>query len=308
MIALPVAGQHPTKTMINAGPSGAGWSSIEAAIRCERLFYFQRIHRRAIASGDAAATEPTPPAFPLVRGAIGHVGLAHEYARRNAKKFNIDPETYYTRDEAMTIAAESWGMKAKCVDGTSVEEILEEHARPTVTDYFNYRDSEREHLPVVGIECLDEMLLPNGKLITQRMDLVTYDTGKYFIYDHKFSTETHMAKLVSRYSLSGQFLLMQLLGAKRYGREFGGLRLNILIANQGLKAEARFKRFAPEPSPAALAEFPAVAAARRDRIDSLKGQPMSAYLPALNEMICVNNYEGRCSAYQLCQWGTGGAQ
>lgn len=662
MTALPIAGQKQAKILINAGPSAAGWSSIEAAIRCERLFYFQRVYKREIAPGDPAATEPKPAAFPLVRGAIGHVGLAHEYARRNAKRFNLDPESYYTRDEAMTISAESWGMKTQCVDGTTVEEILEEHARPAVTDYFTYRDGERENLPVVGIECLDEMPLPNGKVITQRMDLVTFDNGRYYIYDHKclaagtmietetgpveistlvgktfktatrvqdgtlqwcsakaiaskprpiyevtagglhsrpgenhpfltkrgyveaknlraddwlataghlperpdapvsdalikisaawladgsftnkivrwdkqdldcvfslrdaldelalpYSTrvskeslhqvsggeelasalesvgmkrgdcaptksipigltalssrqaalflahiwaggsaacigttrsvrlvygsqsfalafgisrmltqigvastisassvlykgerlpyfyvvivgkqsklkfteavlsisprhranltslllaldaqgkqtgptrnlvldggvfwrqlevtptmcgveptfdievddpghnfvadgfvthncvsETHMPKLIARYSLSGQFLLMQHLGSRRYGAQFGGVRLNILVCQQGMKLEARFKRFSPEPSPFAMQEFPAVAAARRDRIDALRGQPMSAYLPALNEMICVNNYEGRCSHYQICQWGTQGAQ
>jgi hypothetical protein len=256
-------------------------------IRCERLYYLLRVAPQARSQS----------ADPLVRGSIGHTGLAHEYARRAAVRAGLDPEAYYTRDEGMALVAAQFG---------EVGERLLPIAQAAVNAYFDHYDSKKENLEVVAIEAPVAAELTTGKRITQRLDLVIRDTnGRVWLYDHKFSSIDPTAqKTVDRYTLSGQFLLMQLFGQSLYGSLYGGVRVNMIGCLDG-NSRFTFRRFSPEPAPAALASFPRMVAARRERMAQLAavGDP-EAYLPAFSEQICVTAY-GRCPMFSQCQWEWG---
>jgi PD-(D/E)XK nuclease superfamily len=268
--------------LIDAGPSRYGWSSLEAFARCERLYFLTRVLPQR--EGVDLPTGPTKPiADPLIRGQIGHVGLAHEYARRYCARHGQDPDLYYDRGTAMRLLAEKHGAAGK-----AQLEIVE----PVVDGYFAYYDA-REVLDVVAIESEVAATLADGKLITQRLDLVIRDLNGYFwIYDHKIVADPLS---VTRYTLSGQFLLMHHFGRAFYGAQFGGIRLNMLGVRLG------YHRLSPEPAPAALACFASFVVELRSRIAAREGQGRAAYLPAFNEQICVSSY-GVCPMFSLCQW------
>jgi hypothetical protein len=278
------------KILIDAGPSAEGWSSLESFARCERLYYWTRVYPRVLEerNPEAAEAAAAPTSDPLVRGSIGHVGLAHEYARRAAVKAGLDPDIYYTRDEAMKIRAAR--------EPHNGQEMLEVVA-PVVDAYFENYDRTGENLDVVAIESQVRAVLEDGNGITQRLDLVIRDIdGRYWIYDHKF-VHAIDAKTVDRYTLSGQFLLMRHFGRAFYGAAFGGVRVNLC----GVR-DKTFKRASPEPAPAALSAFPSFVVELRRRIAAKKGLSKEAYLPSFNEQTCVTAY-GRCSKFEECQWG-----
>lgn len=270
------------QVLIDAGPSEAGWSRVESFLRCERLYFL--LHK-------APGHEQHWIKDVLVRGSIGHVGLAHEYARRTLQKQGKDPNYYYDRDRAMELAAEKFGPMGK--------EMLE-IAQPVVEAYFKKWDATGEVLDVIGVEYPVEATLAGGQKITQRLDLVWRDVnGQIYITDHKLtSTYVGGQGVIDRYSLSGQFLLMQHFGRAYFGNKFGGTRINLL----GCREPYAFKRVSPESSPAALAEFPTMIVETKKRIVAKDGQPMTAYLPSYNEQVCVTAY-GRCSMFEVCQWG-----
>lgn len=268
------------KHLIDAGPSEEGWSRLEAFARCERLYYL--LH---VAEGHERHWQKDV----LVRGSIGHVGLAHEYARRAAAKAGQDPDFYYTRAEAMRLSAASFGPM-----GAEMLKIAE----PVVDAYFEHYDRLREDLPVVAVEAPVRAVLADGRGITQRLDLVFRDLdGRYWIVDHKLVSEASQ-RSVDRYTLSGQFLLMQHFGRALYGHEFGGVRVNLL----GCREPYRFLRASPDPAPMALGAFPQMVVELRRRIDDRRaaGDPRG-YLPAFNEQVCVTAY-GKCSMFETCQW------
>lgn len=270
------------KQLIDAGPSAEGWSSLESFSRCERLFYLAK--RAKVDPAVAAA----PLADPLVRGSIGHVGLAHEYMRRACVKSGLDPEAYYSRHDAMALAAAAF-------DGNGQEML--ELVEPIVDAYFKHYDGLDEDLNVVAIESPVRAVLEDGNGITQRLDLVIQDTdGRYWIYDHKFVHEISW-KTVDRYTLSGQFLLMRHFGRLFYGDRFGGVRVNLCGVRDG-----KFKRVSPELAPDALASFPKFIVEMRKRIAEREGKGIAAYMPAFNEQVCVTAY-GRCKFFEHCQWG-----
>lgn len=276
------------RTLIDAGPSSAGWSSISDFLVCERLYYLKRVSPTTRLEATLEAAKLGAPSFraqPLVRGSIGHVGLAHEYTRRAAAKAGLDPDVYYPRNEAMALCAETFGKVGK--------EMLP-IASDAVDAYFEHY--KREDLNVVAIEAPVAAVLADGKEITQRLDMVIKDTdGRFWVYDHKFVADTGQ-KTVDRYTLSGQFLLMIHFGRMIYGAQFGGVRVNLVGVH-----DHKMKRASPEPAPAALADFPSMVVELRKRIAAKEGQPGSAYLPAFNEAICCGPY-GHCSMFDICQW------
>ena len=60
-----------SKFLIDPGPSRKGWHRLAKVLRCPRLYAlsYKQKHR----------TSDEPPAEPLVKGSLFHVGLAHHY-------------------------------------------------------------------------------------------------------------------------------------------------------------------------------------------------------------------------------------
>lgn len=278
------------RILIDAGPSEAGWSTLSSFSHCERLYYLA--HK-------APDAERHWQKEPLVRGSIGHVGLAHEYARRYAVKHGTDPDAYYTRHDAMELSAVQHGDMGKKMLPVAAE---------TVDAYFDHYDALGEDLDVIAVEAPVALVTGDGRKITQRLDLVLRDmNGRVWINDHKLVSDVSQ-KTVDRYTLSGGFLLAQHIGRAFWGPDFGGVIVNLLRARPeaGEEQGLRFKRRAPEPAPAALAAFPAMVVELRRRIDEREatGLGVHAYMPSFNETTCVTAY-GKCLGYEACQWSIG---
>ncbi len=277
------------KTLIDTGPSRRGWHRLEAHMRCPTLFAWG--YGQAGAGGEAAERSRTrfPPGPPLVRGSIGHVGLAHLYARLKAVQESSDPDRFYLPTEAMGLVADSFGeLGAEMLPvATRVVRAYAEH--------FG-----REKWKVVGVEKEEETRF-GQYLYTARVDLEYADrAGKVWFLDHKLVSKLE-AKVLNRYTLSGQILGLLHLGSRKHGDRFGGVQLNLLGVNP-----ISFIRHVPDPAPWLLERFPEIVVEAEkaiSRTEDLLRQNLT--VPASpSEFTCYNSY-GRCPAFELCRWGNG---
>lgn len=273
--------------LINAGPSRRGWHRLEAAARCETLFgwgYGQ-------AGSRPESANVFPPTGPLVRGSLGHVGLAHCYARTQWIQAGNDPTAcpYYPPLDAMRLAAEPFG---------ELGERMLPVAQRAVRAYANHYGAEP--FRVVEVEREVEVDF-EGHPYTARLDLVIEDTArKVWVFDHKFISRIE-GKVFRRYVLSGQFLGFQWIGRRLWGEAFGGVRLNLIGCNV-----PGFARETPEPAPWMLERFPRVVAELERKIARVqelqaRGEPLPA---SPSEHTCWGSY-GECPAFDLCRWGPG---
>lgn len=279
------------KILLNAGPSARGWHFYERFIRCPRLFALARVPG---ALG--------PPSEPLVRGSLGHIGVAHHFARMKARQdapvttANLDPaDRYYLPAEAIDLLAVEFGARG---------EELRPIAQQTVLEYLSlYAD---EGWKILHVE--EEFALRFRDQIddrersvryTMRPDLIVADSSdRKWIIDHKFVTK--IGHLADRYTLSGQFLGLALLGRQLYGADFGGCVVN------AIQCAPRFKvvKVPLEPAPASLARFPKMILDVNDAITRLEAEgrePMD-WPGANTEFMCINTYS-KCEAFDICRFG-----
>jgi len=276
------------KVLIDTGPSRRGWHRLEAHLRCPQLF--------AWGYGQAGSTNPEtaqasrrqfPPTPPLVRGSIGHVGLAHLYARLRAVQTNIDPNLFHLPTEAMGLVADSFGELG--------DEMLPVATRVLIAYAKHF---SHEKWKILAVEQEEETTF-HGYLYTARVDLEYEDrAGKIWFVDHKVVSKLE-AKVLDRYTLSGQILGLSHLGARKHGDRFGGVQLNLLGVNP-----ISFIRHVPDPAPWLLERFPDLVKLAEEgisRTEDLLRQKLT--VPASpSEFTCYNSY-GRCPAHGLCRWG-----
>jgi hypothetical protein len=227
------------------------------------------------------------PTFPLVRGTLGHVMLAHYYAQRACIERGEDPAQFYSPLEASQIVAERHGT------------LGDEGRRAALTGFERYRKVyAAESFEVIGIEKLLSTHF-EGFLYTARADLIwRASTGKIWICDHKFVGRIE-DKTFARYQLSGQFFGLHHLGLATYGRDFGGVLINVVGCNDG-----KCERSAPRPSPWALGRFPKNVANAERRIRDLEAAgDVSLWPMATSEYTCMTPY-GPCDFVEKCRWGT----
>ena len=279
--------------LLNTGPSARGWHRLESFLRCPQLYAW------GYGRGEAAKKH-FPPTFPLVRGSIGHVGLAHVYARvkwvqDEQTKGNAQPNLaecpYYSPIEAMRLVAglpefEEYGTEA-------LPGVVK-----AVSAYVRHYSSDGTNLRVIAIEEPVETEF-FGHRYTARVDLVLEDNGgKVWYLDHKFVAKVE-GKVFRRYVLSGQFLGLQHLGMRTYGERFGGVKVNVIGCNV-----SGFSRVSLDPAPYMLERFPSVVKRAEEGIARVEaalalGEPIGA---APSEHVCFGPY-GECPAFYLCQWG-----
>jgi hypothetical protein len=269
--------------LLNAGPSDRGWHRLEAALRCGQLYAWG--YGQGGSNPERAAN--FPPTMPLVRGSIGHVGLAHCYARMKAAQAGADPNDFYPPLDAMRLCAESFGdLGAECLP--AISKVVRGYAQHYGTEPFRVLDVE------VPVET--DFL---GCRFTARLDLVVEDLGgKVWIYDHKFVGRIE-PRVHQRYTLSGQFLGLAHLGHRLYGPRFGGVRLNLIACTR-----PGFDRTSPEPAPWMLERFPHVVRHAENLIAEIErclaaGEPVPA---SPSEHTCMTSY-GPCPAFDACRWG-----
>jgi hypothetical protein len=272
------------KILLNAGPSARGWHRLEAFLRCATLYSWG--YGQAGSNPERAAAFPST--VPLVRGSIGHVGLAHCYARVKAIQEGTDPDRFYPPLEAMRLCADSFGDL-----GQSCLPVAVKAVRAYAQRYGS------EPFRVLSVEEPAETIF-EGYRFTARIDLIIEDAGgKVWILDHKFVSRID-SKVRTRYILSGQFLGLSHLGFRLYGSAFAGVRLNLVGCNV-----PGFSRETIEPAPWMLERFPHVVKHAEEGIAKVEALLAAGeVVPASpSEHTCMGSY-GPCPAFDLCRWGS----
>lgn len=261
-----------SRILIDTGPSRKGWHYYEATY-CMQKFAFRYI----IGINDTTV--------PLIRGTLGHVGMAHLYKRLWCVQHGQDPEVYYEPLDAIAVKADQLGP------------IGQEHCATVqlaVRDYIAHYSMET--IRIHGVEEEVSMFFGPHEL-TQRWDLDVVDSnGVHWIWDHKF-VGAIQAKSVTRYVNSGQFLNMMWQGRNRYGEKFGGVRINLVGVDN-----RKFLRATLPPAPDALMKFPQKVADSEALIQSCVGRDPWNYPRANSELVCMTPY-GPCPYLELCSWG-----
>lgn len=273
-----------TPVLLDTGPSARGAHRLQTALTCPALYAFTRVLKHEASQMDRG---------PLVRGSIGHVGLAHHYARLGCEQHGKDPETYFPAHVAIDMVADKFGPM-----GNQFRR-LNHDAHEAYRAFYAVERHE-----VVGVECPMDVMVPtpDGPIrFTQRWDLLTRDdAGRYWITDHKFVAKVEQ-KTVTRYALSIQFVSMVWLGHHLFGAEFGGVKLNLV----GVGGNFHFQRPSVPPAPDAVRRFPSTLAHAERIISEVEALPDPWDARRVySEQVCMGPY-GPCPAMDLCRFGRG---
>lgn len=268
--------------LIDCGPSPYGWHSLASYLRCPTAWRHE---------SDLKAAGGESHRAPLVRGSLGHVMLAHHYARRACEARGVDPDQFYEPLAAALKLAPTFGAMGQAMMPEAMRGY-QAHCSAFVVE----RDE------TIGIEKLLSMEFTDddGRTwpYTARADRIVRnrDTGKVWIHDHKFVGRIE-DRVFKRYALSGQFAGLIHLGFKTFGDQFGGCMLNVVGCQDG-----ECGRREVEPAPNAVMRFPWIVCDTRRRMEAARELPLARLPMALNETVCVTPY-GACDFFDRCRWG-----
>lgn len=245
--------------------------------------------------------------MPLQRGSLGHVGLAQHFARLQAVQQKRDPSVFYTPREAMEIVAPLLGPLAVELK-PAVQITIDEYLSRFADEGFRILHVEREFETVLRDSRPPRhpsVADPNGGRrteFTMRPDLILEDSsGRKWIFDHKFVTVSRRATS-TRYTNSGQFLALKMLGRALFGQDFAGVAANVLQVAPNCK----FNRYPIDPSPGLQARFATIVLDAEERIAQLEdeGRDVMEWPATASEQTCMTAY-GACPAFEICRWGAG---
>lgn len=279
----------PLPILLDSGPSPHGWHALEALLRCPQLYAYGQI---LFPQGSPARLESgfDQDNEPLLKGSLGHAGLAHHYTQAKALRESRDPRAYYDPDEAIALTAEKLGKEAA---------PFVQLAQDIVATYIQAYEVEDRNWTILEVEEIQAARIgPQGIPYTGRVDLVVKDpVGKVWIVDHKFVGKI-TPTIHQRYTLSGQFLGLQLFGRARWREQFGGCIVNLVSWG----SSPRYARRQVESSPHALSGFTDVVSEAHALIERYKGLDPWQYPKALNEQVCLSAY-GKCAGWDFCRFG-----
>lgn len=288
----PTASPPPSPILLNAGPSPHGWHALESMLRCPQLYSYNHL---LFPQGSAERREAhyDEENEPLLKGSLGHGGLAHHYAQARAKSLGQDPHRYYDPDEAIGLIAASLGEAA-----TAFVPLAQETVQAYIDTYAiedtTWKILEVEEVMSANITGHDGKAVP----YTARADLVVEDaTGRVWIIDHKFVSKI-TPRTHERYTLSGQFLGLELFGRARWKGSFAGVQVNLISWG----TSPRYSRRRVESSPHALSGFAEVVSEAHALKERYRGLDPWFYPKALNEQVCIGPY-GRCPGWEFCRFG-----
>jgi hypothetical protein len=274
--------------LLYTGPSPHSGHRIDKFIRCPQRWAYDQITPSPL----PGRTES--PA--LIKGTLGHIGLAHYYRRLQADQQGEDKSQWWAPIRAIEERAAQEGP-------SWLQHVTE--AQGAVEAYMWHYGAQEVH--VLAVE--ESYALPiewNGKswLITRSADLVVEaPDGVVRIVDHKFVGRLN-TRTIDRYRLSGQFLDYALIGKAQWGERFGGAYLNFIEWRGSSSKPHRMEQYACPAAPAAVTarqEQLAYVHAMRDKLTHA-GLDLWNYPKRLNEQVCNGPY-GVCDAAELCAWG-----
>ena len=316
--------------LVDTGRSTCGWSFWGSAFSCEQLWYRLNVEQRKLI-----------PAAALTQGSMGHVALAHHYARHGATQeggFNYegvqatDPDMFLDPDEAI----KEWCRRAMAADGTDGWPYVAN----TMELLSRYAQRGPIHDRVVGVEMPIAMVIghkegewglwleddtveptlldapgleephPNvpalqhGKpiRITKRFDLAvtSHQDNRTYIWDHKVTGGGVGGKRAEQYAMDGQFAVNRIAGRQLWGKQFGGVLLNLCQRRSPWTVS---RQVVPE-TPFRDEAFPTQLWRRAHRIADLlaAGAPIRQWEMTQSELACYHRY-GKCGAFDLCRFG-----
>jgi hypothetical protein len=226
--------------LIFSGPSRAGWHRLDTFLRCPRRYAMNQSHQSDM--GEA-----------LVRGILVHQGLAHYYALQKDPTAELyDPRramhevAYWMNEEKPNDLWQKWA----------------DHLETMPDQYALKWAGQENSWEIVGVEeemgvRIQDPAYDTSYIYTQRADLVIRHkhTGLYHIVDHKTAGYAP-PQVHRRYSMSGQFVGYSWLGKLKWGKEFGGVILNVIqVPTLHKDPTYIFARPALEPTPRAVQDF-----------------------------------------------------
>jgi hypothetical protein len=138
-------------------------------------------------------------------------------------------------------------------------------------------------------------------VLTRRLDMTTKDrAGRIFIWDHKHQARVEPGRSVDAYAIDGGFAAFRIMGKQMYGRDFGGVMLN-LIQTQAPWRVARPMVPATPHRDRHFADMLWRAEHALARLD-IESPGYWDWPKMQSESTCVGRY-GACSGIQLCFYG-----
>lgn len=274
--------------LIHTGPSPHSGHKIDKFIQCPQKYAYAELI-------DPPPMGPREESPALIKGSLGHQGLAHYYRRLQARQRGED-ET-------------QWFEPLRAIEERAARENRDwlrwvTLAQDTVQAYVQEYDGQR--LVIDSVEDNAEMLvdLSDGSSLplTRSADLVVRVGQHYRIIDHKFVGRL-TKRTVDRYSLSGQFLDYAVLGREQWGEFFDGAWINFIEWPKD-GSRPRFQQVrapaAPHAVEARRAQLSGAYMARKHLAET-QVDPWN-YPKRLHEQICNGPY-GMCDAMELCRFG-----
>lgn len=276
--------------LIDRGPSTKGWHFHQDFLICPRLWAFNHL-------GDKPES---PLALPLVRGILVHCGLAHHYKRLQLKAQGDDPGEYLAPVDAVRALAQREFEATENVLWHDLEEVA-----ATLVAEYGWHYGKDEGWEVLQVEDQIEATIEDGNkswLYTQRPDMVARRSdGKVFIWDHK--CVSNLTQSGARRKLSGQFLGYRMLGTLLYGKDFGGVLMNLVGAST---KKVAFKREYMASTPWSDLQFTRTIKYANRMIEGLKQQNLpAAEWPAVYTEYACFRYNKLCDHHATCTHGPG---
>jgi len=326
------------KILIEAGRSARGWSRVGNFFKCPQLFAYDsrlnldlipadaltrgsmghvmQAHQHAIwgARGPAGVwvddQHYTDPSVFLSPEAALHEWCnrnkaGHEHIERMMDTFrrylaaNPEPPGTVTKVEYPVTAVLGdkdgrWGLWV-----VALEEAGFDRSRDEVMAWDG-QVIKTTPLNVPGHDDHDKAIV-----LTRRLDMVTSDrSNRVYIWDHKHQAMVKLGTSVIGYSIDGGFSAFRIMGKQMYGKNFGGLALNLIQTQEPW----RVARPTVPPTPHRDGHFAQMlwrAEHQMARLD-LECPGFWDWPKAQSETTCVGRY-GKCAALKLCSYGPSAA-
>ena len=273
--------------LLNAGPSTHGWHKLSLAMRCPRLYAWNKQHPK-----DEFRE-------PLAKGSLVHQGLAHFYQRMKCAHLGEDPDVYYTPTESIRVLAEQEAIRTGHPEWVNWIEF----AQQAVEQYQMYWGEEEFRVVSVEHELWANVRDDKHDAVyphTQRADLITEDKeGNIMIWDHK-TTARMTSSTTANYSISGQMLGYNVLGKGLFGERFAGVCLNMLELKKD--KPANFSRTLTDSVPYSLERFKSTILYANRIINEYKELPVGEWPATHLDTGCRTIY-GMCEYASECKWG-----